>query len=165
MGRTETAMKMRIFLSSIPTWISLYLLYLLRPVHGAFTSTTCDTAGNTCIQQSQGGSICFYSSVTSPYSACNAPYTLPLYAHLNQGYAIGYYTASGQYLGPWNYPIPSGSTTVIFVCMSARVTTTQYFTLCALATADNSWQPYGCAVGVAPAVVDGCYNSVSCALL
>src|SRR5258705_669962 len=147
MGRSKTAMK-TIFLSSMPTWMSLYLLCLLRPVHGAFTSATCDTAGSTCIQQSQGGSICFYSMMTSPYSACNAPYALPLYAHLNQGYAIGYYTASGQYLGGWNYPIPSGST--IFVCMTARVSTTQYFTLCALATADNSWQPYGCAVGVAP---------------
>ena len=154
-------MKALIIPSSIPTRI-LFLLCLLRPIHGAFTTTTCNPGRNICVEQSQGGSVCFYSTLTSTYSACDAPYSLPLNAHLNQGYAIGYYTATGQYLGRSNYPIQSGSTTAIYVCMSARVGATQYFTLCAQATADNGWQPNGCAVGVAPpTVLDGCYASVS----
>jgi hypothetical protein len=124
----------------------------------------CDTSHNLCVEQLQGGSFCFfYPTETKSYPPCDDPYTLPLSAHLDQDYAIGYYTANGEYLGGVDFAIQLGSIG-IYVCMSARVGASRYSTICARATADNAWED-GCAAPVAPIVLDGCYDGVSYSLL
>lgn len=152
-------------LSSMPQWIAFLLLCLLSLVHAAFTGTTCDAAHILCVERT--GSVCFYSNVSTPLWGCNTPFELPLEAHLNQNYSIGHYSASGQHLGGWNYSL-IGSTPPIYACMSARVniTSAEYLTLCAVVTADNTWEVGGCVVNVVPAsVVDGCYTGVSDSIL
>jgi hypothetical protein len=142
-------------------WI--FLLCLLSPVHAAFTKLSCTPSG-ICVQRSPSGSICVNTNHTVPAWSCtNSTYQIPLEAHLGQHYAIGYYSSQGDLLGGWNYSMVAVTINPIIVCMSGRVNmTSEYLTLCAQTTADNSWYGGGCLVNVVPAnVLDGCYAGVS----
>jgi hypothetical protein len=147
----------------MPTWFSLFFLYLLTSVQAAFLGRTCDTSQRLCVDRTSSGSVCLASAISSSYWTCAAPFALPLQTHLTQNYSIAYYNASGRFLGASNYSIPLQLLEPTYVCISARVnvTTEQYYTLCAEVLRDNQWSAGGCQVNVVPPnVVDGCYAPV-----
>jgi len=141
-------------------FLLLLLVCVLHTVRAAFTSPTCDTFQNVCVQKNSAGSWCLASTIVVRSTDCAPPYSVPLAAHLKQDLSIAYYSPTGQRLGGANYPVPQSA--ILYVCLSAQLGPAQYYTMCAQARRDNSWEALGCQVDLAPShISDGCYGKVS----
>ena len=145
------------------TFLLLLLLLLVCVPHtalAAFTMPVCGPVQSFCVEKNSAGSWCLASTVVVTFKDCALPYSVPLAAHLKQDLSIAYYSPSGQRLGGANYPVPK--LTILYICMTARLTPGQYHTICTQAQQDNGWDPYSCQVNLGPsAVSDKCYGTVS----
>ena len=139
-------------------YIAFLLLCLSHTSSAAFTMRVCDYFGDSCVQENTNGTWCFFSTVVAQSTNCSLPLSVPLAAHLKQDFSIAYYAPTGQRLGGVNYSVPT--TTLLYLCLSAEVGPSQYYTACGQVSADNTFGS-NCAVSVAPSPVsDGCYGVV-----